>query len=171
MSDGPHTHFGYQEVPEAEKARRVDGVFTSVAGKYDLMNDLMSVGMHRAWKAFTLAQSGVREGSRVLDIAGGTGDMALEFARRAGSTGEVWLTDINRPMLEAGRDRLLDRILQLRGAMDENLVRLRAAIEASNRRIDAVMQAIREQLAGASPYGAGGTRAARPMSCGTSIRA
>ena len=87
MSDGPHTHFGYQEVPEAEKARRVDGVFTSVAGKYDLMNDLMSVGMHRAWKAFTLAQSGVREGSRVLDIAGGTGDMALEFARRAGSTG------------------------------------------------------------------------------------
>jgi len=102
------THFGYQTVGEEEKARRVDSVFSSVAGKYDLMNDLMSAGMHRAWKAFAISQSGVREGSRVLDIAGGTGDMALAFARRAGSTGEVWLTDINRAMLEAGRNRLLD---------------------------------------------------------------
>ena len=103
------TDFGFKTVDEQDKARRVRGVFDAVAGKYDVMNDLMSLGLHRAWKAFTLAQSGVREGSRVLDIAGGTGDMALEFARRAGSTGEVWLTDINRPMLEAGRDRLLDR--------------------------------------------------------------
>ena len=103
------THFGYESVEEDQKAGRVGGVFSSVAGKYDLMNDLMSAGMHRAWKAFAISQSGVGRGSRVLDVAGGTGDMARAFARRAGRDGEVWLTDINRPMLEAGRDRLLDR--------------------------------------------------------------
>jgi len=102
------THFGFQNIDEEEKARLVSGVFSSVAGKYDLMNDLMSAGMHRAWKAFAIAQSGVREGHRVLDIAGGTGDMSRSFAKRAGTGGEVWLTDINRPMLEAGRDRMLD---------------------------------------------------------------
>lgn len=109
MSSGRSTHFGYENVDEEEKARRVDGVFSSVAGKYDLMNDLMSAGMHRAWKSFALSQSGVRAGARVLDIAGGTGDMALEFAKIAGPGGEVWLTDINRPMLEGGRDRMLDQ--------------------------------------------------------------
>jgi demethylmenaquinone methyltransferase/2-methoxy-6-polyprenyl-1,4-benzoquinol methylase len=103
------THFGYQSVAEEEKARRVASVFSSVADKYDLMNDLMSAGLHRAWKAFAVSQSGVREGARVLDIAGGTGDMALALAGRAGPQGEVWLTDINRPMLETGRDRMLDK--------------------------------------------------------------
>ncbi|MGC2518932.1 MAG: bifunctional demethylmenaquinone methyltransferase/2-methoxy-6-polyprenyl-1,4-benzoquinol methylase UbiE [Burkholderiales bacterium] len=103
------THFGYQQVDEAEKAQRVGGVFSSVAGRYDLMNDLMSGGLHRLWKAFTVAQSGVREGQRVLDVASGSGDLAREFARRAGASGEVWLTDINRAMLEVGRDRMLDR--------------------------------------------------------------
>ncbi len=103
------THFGYQGVDEEDKARRVAGVFSSVAGKYDLMNDLMSAGLHRAWKAFAMAQSGVREGARVLDIAGGTGDMALAFAKRVGQDGEVWLTDINHSMLESGRDRMLDK--------------------------------------------------------------
>jgi demethylmenaquinone methyltransferase / 2-methoxy-6-polyprenyl-1,4-benzoquinol methylase len=103
------THFGYQQVDETEKAQRVGGVFSSVAGKYDLMNDLMSGGLHRLWKAFTVAQSGVREGQRVLDVAGGSGDLAREFSRRAGAGGEVWLTDINRAMLEVGRDRMLDR--------------------------------------------------------------
>jgi demethylmenaquinone methyltransferase/2-methoxy-6-polyprenyl-1,4-benzoquinol methylase len=104
----PPTHFGYQTVSEEEKPRRVAGVFTSVAERYDLMNDLMSAGMHRLWKAFTVMQSGVREGSRVLDLAGGSGDLAASFARRAGASGEVWLTDINRAMLERGRDRLID---------------------------------------------------------------
>jgi demethylmenaquinone methyltransferase/2-methoxy-6-polyprenyl-1,4-benzoquinol methylase len=108
-----HTHFGFQSVAEDQKAQRVAGVFSSVADKYDLMNDLMSAGMHRLWKAFTIARSGVREGSRVLDIAGGSGDLAREFARRAGASGEVWLTDINRSMLEVGRDRLIDRGLVL----------------------------------------------------------
>jgi len=103
-----NTHFGFQTVAEEEKAKKVAGVFSSVAEKYDLMNDLMSAGMHRLWKAFTIAQSGVHEGSRVLDIAGGSGDLARDFARRAGSSGEVWLTDINRSMLEVGRDRLFD---------------------------------------------------------------
>jgi demethylmenaquinone methyltransferase/2-methoxy-6-polyprenyl-1,4-benzoquinol methylase len=102
------THFGYQSVPEQEKARRVAGVFTSVADKYDLMNDVMSGGMHRLWKAFAVSQSGVHVGSRVLDIAGGSGDLARAFARRAGASGQVWLTDINRAMLERGRDRLID---------------------------------------------------------------
>jgi demethylmenaquinone methyltransferase/2-methoxy-6-polyprenyl-1,4-benzoquinol methylase len=102
------THFGFEQVPEREKARRVAGVFDSVAPKYDLMNDLMSLGLHRLWKAFTVEVSGVRAGDHVLDIAGGSGDLARAFARRVGPTGEVWLTDINPAMLAVGRDRLLD---------------------------------------------------------------
>ena len=109
----PDTHFGYQSVPEAEKAARVRAVFESVAGKYDVMNDLMSGGLHRAWKAFAIAQSGARPGQRVLDVAGGTGDLARDLARRVGPTGQVWLTDINSAMLAHGRDRLLDRGLDL----------------------------------------------------------
>jgi demethylmenaquinone methyltransferase / 2-methoxy-6-polyprenyl-1,4-benzoquinol methylase len=102
------THFGFQDIDETEKARKVAGVFDSVAPKYDLMNDLMSAGMHRAWKAFTIALAGVRKGERVLDVASGSGDLASAFARRAGPEGQVWLTDINRAMLARGRDRLLD---------------------------------------------------------------
>jgi demethylmenaquinone methyltransferase/2-methoxy-6-polyprenyl-1,4-benzoquinol methylase len=107
------THFGFQEVVETEKAERVAGVFDSVASKYDVMNDVMSVGLHRIWKAFTVRQAQVRPGMKVLDIAGGTGDLAKAFAKQAGSTGEVWLTDINGSMLAAGRDRLLDAGLTL----------------------------------------------------------
>ncbi|MEW5879569.1 MAG: bifunctional demethylmenaquinone methyltransferase/2-methoxy-6-polyprenyl-1,4-benzoquinol methylase UbiE [Pseudomonadota bacterium] len=107
------THFGFQEVPEPEKAKRVAGVFDSVASKYDLMNDVMSVGLHRLWKAFTVRQANVRPGMKVLDIAGGTGDLALKFAREAGPTGEVWLTDINGAMLAEGRNRMLDAGLLL----------------------------------------------------------
>jgi len=102
------THFGYETVAEAEKARKVAGVFDSVARKYDVMNDLMSGGLHRLWKAFTVERSGVRAGARVLDLAGGSGDLARAFAKRAGPGGEVWLTDINRAMLEVGRDRSID---------------------------------------------------------------
>lgn len=102
------THFGYETVPEHEKARRVADVFDSVANRYDLMNDVMSAGLHRYWKAFTIQRSGVRAGSRVLDVAGGTGDLSLAFAKRVGPTGQVWLTDINNAMLTRGRDRLLD---------------------------------------------------------------
>ncbi len=102
------THFGYEQVDVTEKARKVADVFDSVAPSYDLMNDLMSAGMHRAWKAFTIALAGIRAGERVLDVASGSGDLARVFAQRAGATGEVWLTDINRAMLERGRDRLLD---------------------------------------------------------------
>lgn len=105
----PSTHFGFTQVPESQKQRRVAGVFDSVANKYDLMNDVMSAGLHRVWKAFTIDQSGVREGSRVLDIAGGTGDLSMAFAKRAGKTGQVWLTDINNAMLTRGRDRLSDK--------------------------------------------------------------
>lgn len=107
------THFGFQQVPEGEKAKRVADVFDSVASRYDVMNDLMSLGLHRAWKAFAIEQSGVREGSRVLDVAGGSGDLAQALAKRAGTTGQVWLTDINRAMLAVGRDRLMDRGLTL----------------------------------------------------------
>jgi demethylmenaquinone methyltransferase/2-methoxy-6-polyprenyl-1,4-benzoquinol methylase len=107
------TDFGFQRVGEGEKAHRVAGVFESVAPRYDRMNDLMSFGLHRAWKAFAVALSGVREGDRVLDVAGGSGDLARALARRVGPTGEVWLTDINRAMLETGRDRLLDAGLLL----------------------------------------------------------
>ncbi len=102
------THFGFQTVDESEKARRVRGVFDSVASRYDVMNDVMSMGMHRAWKAYTLAASGAREGQRVLDLAGGTGDMARGFARRVGASGCVVHTDINEAMLRVGRDRLID---------------------------------------------------------------
>lgn len=102
------TDFGFQRIREEEKAQRVAGVFSSVAGKYDLMNDLMSMGLHRWWKAFTIEISGVKPGDRVLDVAGGTADLSLAFARRVGERGEVWLTDINRAMLARGRDRLLD---------------------------------------------------------------
>jgi demethylmenaquinone methyltransferase/2-methoxy-6-polyprenyl-1,4-benzoquinol methylase len=106
MSD--RTDFGYQQVPADEKAGKVAGVFASVAPKYDLMNDLMSLGLHRTWKAFAVAVSGARAGDRVLDVAGGSGDLARAFARRVGPTGEVWLTDVNGAMLGVGRDRLLD---------------------------------------------------------------
>jgi demethylmenaquinone methyltransferase/2-methoxy-6-polyprenyl-1,4-benzoquinol methylase len=105
---GPKTHFGYQEVPEQEKADRVGEVFKSVAGNYDVMNDLMSLGLHRLWKRFTLEMSGVRAGSRVLDVASGSGDLARAFAERAGPAGEVWMTDINPAMLAVGRDKLVD---------------------------------------------------------------
>ncbi len=107
------THFGFDAVEETDKARRVRGVFDSVAPKYDLMNDLMSAGLHRAWKAYTVMVANVREGAQVLDIAGGTGDLAQAFARRAGQSGRVVLTDINENMLRTGRDRLLDAGLAL----------------------------------------------------------
>jgi demethylmenaquinone methyltransferase/2-methoxy-6-polyprenyl-1,4-benzoquinol methylase len=102
------THFGFEQVAEGEKAQRVAQVFSSVASRYDLMNDLMSLGLHRLWKVFTVETAAVKPGDRVLDVAGGTGDLAKAFARRAGSTGEVWLTDINGAMLGMGRDRLAD---------------------------------------------------------------
>jgi demethylmenaquinone methyltransferase/2-methoxy-6-polyprenyl-1,4-benzoquinol methylase len=102
------THFGYQQVPEEEKARRVGDVFKSVAPSYDVMNDLMSLGLHRVWKRFALELSGVRAGSRVLDVASGSGDLAAAFAKRAGPTGQVWMTDINAAMLAVGRDKLVD---------------------------------------------------------------
>lgn len=104
----PTTDFGFEKVAESDKARRVAGVFSSVAGKYDVMNDLMSAGLHRVWKAFALQLSGVRAGDRVLDVAGGTADLSLAFLKRAGQNGEVWLTDINHAMLSRGRDRLTD---------------------------------------------------------------
>ena len=109
MNNQTKTHFGFEQIAEAEKAQRVAEVFDSVAQRYDLMNDLMSGGLHRLWKSFTLARSGVREGSRVLDVAGGTGDLSLAFARKVGKTGQVWLTDINNAMLTHGRDRLCDK--------------------------------------------------------------
>ena len=102
------THFGFQSVDESQKATRVRGVFDSVASKYDVMNDLMSVGMHRAWKAYTVLVANVKTGQKVLDIAGGTGDLALAFAPKVGSSGQVVHTDINEAMLHEGRNRLLD---------------------------------------------------------------
>ena len=102
------THFGYQSVDAAEKAKHVRGVFDSVAPKYDLMNDLMSMGLHRAWKALTVLIANIREGYQVLDIAGGTGDLALAFSKKAGKNGRVVHTDINEAMLRTGRNRLLD---------------------------------------------------------------
>ena len=107
------THFGYQPVDDADKARRVRGVFDSVASRYDLMNDVLSLGLHRAWKAYTVAVAAVQPGMQVLDIAGGTGDLARAFAQRVGATGRVVLTDINEAMLRTGRDRLLDEGLVL----------------------------------------------------------
>jgi len=102
------THFGYQDVPVEEKVKRVADVFHSVAGKYDLMNDLMSGGIHRLWKRITIDQSGVRRGHKVLDIAGGTGDLTRKFARMVGQEGKVILADINDSMLKVGRDKLLN---------------------------------------------------------------
>ncbi len=102
------TDFGFERVPPEDKARRVRGVFESVAAKYDLMNDLMSAGLHRAWKRFAVAASGTRPGSEVLDVAGGTADLTRLFTDRVGSTGRVVLTDINAAMLGVGRDRMLD---------------------------------------------------------------
>ncbi|MBA4142358.1 MAG: bifunctional demethylmenaquinone methyltransferase/2-methoxy-6-polyprenyl-1,4-benzoquinol methylase UbiE [Nitrosospira sp.] len=103
-----NTHFGFDTVAETEKARKVAGVFDSVAERYNLMNDLMSAGLHRLWKRFAVETGGVKKGDRVLDIAGGTGDLSALFLKHVGSSGEVWLTDINNSMLEIGRDRLLD---------------------------------------------------------------
>ena len=102
------THFGFQQVPEDEKSKRVGEVFRSVAPSYDLMNDLMSLGLHRLWKRFAIEMSGVRAGDRVLDVASGSGDLAAAFARRVGPSGQVWMTDINAAMLEVGRDKLVD---------------------------------------------------------------
>ena len=102
------TDFGFKHVDEAEKADRVKGVFDSVAPKYDLMNDLMSMGLHRMWKAYTVMVANAQEGAQVLDIAGGTGDLALAFAKKVGAGGRVVHTDINEAMLRTGRDRLLD---------------------------------------------------------------
>jgi len=107
------THFGFQSVEETDKAKAVRGVFDSVAPKYDVMNDLMSVGMHRAWKAYTVLLANVKQGQRVLDIAGGTGDLALAFAPKVGATGQVIHTDINEAMLREGRNRLLDKGVNL----------------------------------------------------------
>ena len=103
------THFGYEEVRREDKAGRVAGVFHSVASNYDLMNDVMSMGVHRLWKRYTIEMSGVRSGQRVLDIAGGTGDLAAKFSEMVGKSGEVVLADINESMLEVGRERLVDR--------------------------------------------------------------
>jgi demethylmenaquinone methyltransferase/2-methoxy-6-polyprenyl-1,4-benzoquinol methylase len=107
------THFGFETVDETDKARRVRGVFDSVASKYDVMNDVLSMGLHRAWKAYTVAVANVQPGMQVLDIAGGTGDLARAFAKKAGPQGRVVLTDINEAMLRVGRDRLLDEGLVL----------------------------------------------------------
>jgi demethylmenaquinone methyltransferase/2-methoxy-6-polyprenyl-1,4-benzoquinol methylase len=107
------THFGFETVDETQKAARVRGVFDSVAARYDVMNDLMSMGLHRAWKAYTVAVANLREGDRVLDLAGGTGDLARAFARKVGERGTVVHTDINEAMLRRGRDRLLDEGLVL----------------------------------------------------------
>ena len=108
MSDKNTTHFGYKEVDTQAKAGMVAEVFHSVASRYDLMNDLMSAGIHRVWKRFTIELSGVRRGTAVLDIAGGTGDLAARFAEIVGPTGRVVLADINDSMLKVGRDKLLD---------------------------------------------------------------
>lgn len=108
-----NTHFGFQTVDEKEKSGRVRGVFDSVASKYDVMNDLMSMGLHRLWKAYTVTVAGLREGDRVLDIAGGTGDLSRAFAKKVGARGLVVHTDINEAMLRQGRNRLLDEGLVL----------------------------------------------------------
>lgn len=113
MTEPSTTHFGFAEVPDAEKAQRVAGVFRSVAPRYDLMNDVLSGGLHRLWKAFAVRHAQVRPGMRVLDVAGGTGDLARAFARQVGPSGQVILTDINDAMLAEGRDRLLDEGLAI----------------------------------------------------------
>ena len=109
MSDQSTTHFGFKQVPSGDKAGLVAGVFDSVASKYDVMNDVMSFGVHRLWKKFTLQLCGLREGHKVLDLAGGTGDLAIEQARKVGDSGHVILADINASMLREGRDRVLDK--------------------------------------------------------------
>ncbi|BBB28300.1 bifunctional demethylmenaquinone methyltransferase/2-methoxy-6-polyprenyl-1,4-benzoquinol methylase UbiE [Neptunomonas japonica] len=103
------TDFGFREVPVEDKVKKVADVFHSVAGKYDLMNDLMSGGVHRLWKKLTIEQSGARRGNKILDIAGGTGDLTMRFSRIVGTEGKVVLADINDSMLKVGRDRLMDR--------------------------------------------------------------
>ncbi|HLW26033.1 MAG TPA: bifunctional demethylmenaquinone methyltransferase/2-methoxy-6-polyprenyl-1,4-benzoquinol methylase UbiE [Steroidobacteraceae bacterium] len=108
MSEQRTVDFGYEKVSESEKSARVREVFNSVASRYDLMNDLMSLGAHRLWKRFTLALTGLRAGQRALDVAGGTGDLALGLARQVGKNGRVTLADINAEMLARGRDRLID---------------------------------------------------------------
>lgn len=108
MTTEHNTHFGFKTVAESEKAKKVADVFHSVASKYDLMNDVMSAGMHRGWKRFAVSVSGVDRGDRVLDIAGGSGDLSRLFAQKVGTEGEVILTDINASMLGVGRDRMLD---------------------------------------------------------------
>lgn len=112
-NEATSTHFGFESVSESDKARRVGRVFDSVARRYDLMNDLMSLGLHRAWKAFAVTMCAARPGQRVLDIAGGSGDLSRALARAVGPTGQAWLTDINGAMLGVGRDRLLDQGLVL----------------------------------------------------------
>lgn len=112
MNDRETTHFGYREVDKEAKAGMVGDVFDSVATRYDLMNDLMSAGIHRLWKRFTIELSGVRSGNAVLDIAGGTGDLAAKFSQLVGDSGRVVLADINASMLRVGRDRLIDTGVQ-----------------------------------------------------------
>lgn len=109
MTDKKTTHFGYQEIPTAEKTKKVSEVFHSVASKYDLMNDVLSLGAHRYWKHFAIAKSHVRPGQQVLDVASGTGDLAYLFAKKIGADGLVVLSDINSSMLKIGRDRMLDK--------------------------------------------------------------
>lgn len=113
MNEKKSTHFGFQTVDETEKARKVGAVFHSVANKYDLMNDAMSAGMHRSWKRFAVAISGVKSGDKVLDIAGGSGDLSKRFAQKVAPHGQVILTDINASMLNVGRDRMLDAGLNI----------------------------------------------------------
>tara|TARA_B100000686_G_scaffold268497_1_gene284062 strand:+ start:4491 stop:5225 length:735 start_codon:yes stop_codon:yes gene_type:complete len=107
------THFGFNSIVETDKARKVAGVFDSVAEHYNLMNDLMSAGMHRMWKRFAIEASGVKDGDRVLDIAGGTADISTLFSDHIGESGEIWLTDINNSMLSIGRDRIIDSGLKV----------------------------------------------------------
>lgn len=103
------THFGYQQIEESTKSAKITEVFHAVATKYDLMNDIMSMGIHRFWKQFTFSSAMVRPGNKVLDIAGGTGDLAIGWSKKVGNTGEVWLTDINFSMLSIGRNRMLNK--------------------------------------------------------------
>jgi demethylmenaquinone methyltransferase/2-methoxy-6-polyprenyl-1,4-benzoquinol methylase len=109
MKQESTTHFGFEQVATGEKAGKVADVFDSVASKYDLMNDVMSFGIHRLWKRFTIEMCGLREGHIVLDLAGGTGDLAIKQARLVGNSGHVILADINASMLQEGRDRVLDK--------------------------------------------------------------